>query len=115
MTYHRSRSSLGDVASTIHSVATGLNTAVDIGTDPYLPETICRAQQLVAIENKRPVPLCARTADGLRGGIGLRGAMPVLRGYVYAQQHPWVYPAVGAVAIGVPILIGYLLGKGSKR
>src|SRR3990172_6644847 len=117
MSYHRkdTRLGLGDAASVIHSVTSGISTAVNISTDPYLPETICRAQQLVAIENDKAVPPCALTRSGLRGGIGLRGVMPVLRAYVYAQQRPWIYPVAVAAAVGVPVLLGYLLGKGSRR
>lgn len=106
---------LGDVASTLANLATAVQTGVEVGSDPYLPETICRAQQLIAIENQRPVPACASTPANLSGGIGLRIAMPVLRGLVYAQQHKWVYPVAVAGVIGVPMLVGYLLGKGSKR
>ena len=118
MSYHRKpRTSfgLGDASSVVSKVVSGVQTAVDVSADPYLSETICRVQQLIAIENNRPVPICNETPSGLVGGIGLRRAMPILRGYVYAQQHPWVYPVAGAVAVGIPVLIGYLLGKGSRR
>jgi hypothetical protein len=115
MSYHRKHPGLGDAAETIRNVATGVSTALDITRDPYLPETICRTQQLIAIEGKHPVPVCAKTRPNLQGGIGLRKAVPLLRAYVYAQQHAWVYPVVGAVAIGVPVVIGYLLGKGLRR
>lgn len=117
MSYHRKTQALGglDLAAITKKVAEGVSTAVDVSHDPYLGEAICRVQQLVAIENKREVPVCTKTASGLVGGVGMRRLMPALRGYVYAQQHPWVYPVAGAVAIGVPVLIGYLLGKGLKR
>jgi hypothetical protein len=119
MSYHRKPRSLGalgtDLAALTKNVIEGVSTAVDVTSDPYLPEAICRAQQLVAIENKRPVPVCTTTRDGLVGGIGLRRVMPVVRGFVYAEQHPWTYPVAGAVVIGIPVLIGYLIGKGLKR
>jgi hypothetical protein len=37
--------------------------------------------------------------------------MPVLRGYVYAQQNQWVYPVAVLAAIGLPMWIGYELGR----
>ena len=98
----------------IGTVASGIATAADITTDPYLPETICRARQLLAIEAETAVPTCVKTASGKMGGIGLRKAMPVLRGYVFAEQNPWVYPVAAAVAIGVPFLLGVLIGRSSK-
>lgn len=123
MSYHRKSHSrygrrrsggLGDVASSLANLASAIHTGVEVGSDPYLPETICRAQQLIAIENKQPVPTCAETTGNLQGGIGLRIAMPVLRGLVFAQQHKWVYPVAVAGVIGVPMLVGYMLGKGKR-
>jgi hypothetical protein len=96
------------------SIAGTVTTALDVSLDPYLPETICRVGQLAAVENRRPVPPCNTTAPGLPGGIGLRNAMVPLRGYVYLQQHKWAYPLVVAAAVGLPMYIGYLLGKGSR-
>ena len=95
---------LGDTLSTLTSAA----------QDPYLSETICRVGQLKAIENAQPVPGCAITAPNLGGGVGLRKVMPALRAYVYAEQHPWVYPAAVLGVIGLPMLIGYALGKGGS-
>lgn len=96
------------------TVATGIATAADITTDPYLPETICRAKQLLAIEAKTAVPACATTPSGKFGGIGLRKVMPALRAYVYAEQRPWVYPLAIGAAVGIPFLLGVLAGRSSK-
>lgn len=107
MSYHRGRSGLGDVASLAAKVS-------DLSTDPYLNETICRLEQVKAIRGNDPVSTCARTPAGLPGGVGLRKAVPLLRGYVFAEQHPWVYPiAVGAI-VGLPVLVGFLLGRATK-
>ncbi len=103
----RVRGSLGDVASTIVTAAT-------VVQDPYFNETVCRVGQLEDIEAKRPVRGCATIPDGYQGGVGLRKAMPALRAYVYAEQHPWVYPAAIGAVLGLPALLGYLFGKGSR-
>ena len=108
------RSSLGGIVDTIKTVTSGVSTAVDISTDPYLPETICRAKQLAAIEDRTTVPTCTNTRPGLQGGIGLRKAMVPLRAYVYAEQRPWVYPVAIAAVIGIPLLVGVMIGKGSR-
>lgn len=87
--------------------------ALDVSSDPYLPEAVCRVRQLKAIESRTAVPPCVTTAPDLVGGIGLRKAMRPLRAFVYAEQHPWLYAVVVATVVGVPALIGYRLGKGS--
>ncbi len=110
MSYHRKQivmqpSPLGDAVSVIA-------TAVDVTKDPYFSETVCRVQQLAALENKRAVPACSTTRPGLAGGVGLRKVMPALRAYVKAEQQPLYYAAGAAVVIGLPMLLGYALGKG---
>ncbi len=102
----RATPAMGDLASTIA-------TAADIASDPYLQEVICRIGQLKQIDRGEAVGVCSRTAAGVPGGVGLRNAVPVLRGYVYAQQHKWVYPLAAAAIIGVPLWIGYHLGRGT--
>lgn len=98
---------MGDLAST-------LATAADVASDPYLPEVICHIQQLKQIEHGEPVSVCAETQEVIGAGVGLRNAMVPLRAYVYAQQNPWAYIVGLAVVIGVPMWIGYELGKGHK-
>src|SRR5512147_197278 len=91
--------------------------------DPYLPEVICRISQLQALAKdrtplqalmgKKPtvaVPNCTRTPAGAKGGIGLERAVKPLRGLVYVNQHP-VTAWLGLAAIlGVPVVLGYMLG-----
>jgi hypothetical protein len=95
---------MGDLASTI-------GTAIDIASDPYLAEVVCHIGQLKNIDHGEPVATCQETPPGAIGGVGLRNAAPVLRAYVYAQQNKWVYPVAMAVLLGVPMLIGYELGR----
>jgi len=107
-TRRRQLSGLGGVLDTI-------GIAADVASDPYFPELVCRVQQLKAIDHGQAPNACAYTVDdGSGNGVGLRRGMPGLRAYVYAQQNPWVYPLVIAGVIGLPMLIGYHLGRGSK-
>lgn len=99
------RSSLGDIAGT-------LVTAAQVTSDPYFAETVCRVGQLGAIKRGQAPSPCAKTPVGRPGGVGLGALMPALRGYVYAQQHPWAWAAAAAVAVGLPFLLGYAAGKG---
>lgn len=100
--------SVAEVTDALSSMARAL-------TDPYLPETVCRAKQIYAIRTGQPVPQCPKTKPNLPGGIGLRKAMVPVRSFAYAEQHTWVYPVSVAVALGVPFLLGYLIGKKNKR
>lgn len=97
---------MGDIASTIV-------TALDVASDPALPEVVCRIQQLQAIDRGQAVDLstCQETLPGV-GAPWAQNALPVLRGYVWAQQNKWVYPAAVLAIIGIPMWIGYELGKG---
>lgn len=99
---------MGDLAQTIA-------TAADVATDPYLPEVICRIQQLKQIDHGEPVMTCAETPEGVQmAGVGLRNAMVPLRAYVYAQQNTWVYPLAILAVLGLPLWLGYELGRSSK-
>ena len=102
----RRRPAMGDLLSEI-------NTAVDVASDPYMPEVVCRIQQLKAIGNGQPVGVCAETAPGTPG-IGQGPVMPALRAYVYAQQNTWVYPVAIAVVLGIPFLVGKMVGEGKR-
>jgi hypothetical protein len=101
--------------SSLSGVLDTIGIAADVASDPYFPELVCRVQQLKAIDHGQPPNSCAYTIDdGSGNGVGLRRGMPGLRAYVYAQENPWVYPLVLAGVVGLPLLIGYTIGKGSK-
>lgn len=118
MSYHLKRYGeqrgvgLGGLEDIIKSAAGGVVAALDVASDPYLPEAVCRIAQLKQIEAGTAAGNCPTTPQGLPGGVGLRNAVTPLRAYVYAQQHKWVYPAALAALVGLPLLIGYQLGKG---
>lgn len=95
---------MGDIGGTIA-------TAFDVAADPFIPEIVCRVQQLKQIGGNQPVQICTDTPDTVVGGVGIRSAMPALRAYVYAQQNPWVYPLAIAAILGIPLWIGYELGR----
>lgn len=98
---------LGDVASTVATIS-------NVSTDPYLSELLCRVNQLSAIKNGNTVPLCPKTQAGLPGGVGIGRAMVPLRGYVWAEQHKWIYPVAAIGVIAVPLLIGIGIGRSSS-
>lgn len=107
----RAQSSLGDAASTIAGLINTVGIATDVASDPYLPETVCRVAQIRSINRNERPGACAETPMNKAGGVGLRRFIKPLRAYVYAEQRPWVYVAAVAGVVGVPLLIGYALGR----
>lgn len=112
------RVALGDAMDTVTQVAASV--------DPYFPEALCRIKQLRALKTgrtplqiligKKPtetVPTCTSTPPG-RGGVGVEKAIKPLRAGVYVAQHPMtVWLGVTAI-LGVPLLVGYMIGKRSR-
>lgn len=92
------------------------DTLASIGQDPYLSEVACRAAQIVALRKGPPYPVlqCTRTAPGLPGGVGLAAAVKPLRAYVTVKKHPALVPLGIAIAVGLPVLLGYYLGKRAR-
>lgn len=94
--------------------------------DPYLPEVACRLSQLQALTTGRtpaqiltgkkatvPVPVCKEIPLG-RKGIGVEKAIRPLRAAVYVGQNPSVVWLGAAAIVGVPLLLGYMLGRRSR-
>lgn len=104
--------SLGDTSAQglVDTIVKGATVAVDVASDPYMPEVLCRVQQLHQINAHQPVSACANTPMGIGGGVGLERAIRPLRAFVYAEQHKWVYVVAIAALVGIPFLIGYELG-----
>jgi hypothetical protein len=94
--------------------------------DPYLPEALCRVDQIRALRKNRkfayaifgkaptvPVPDCYEYPPGANG-IGIEQSLRPLRAGVYVYRHPTLV-ALGIVSMfAVPFFIGYAMGKGSK-
>lgn len=88
-----------------------LTSASAVAADPYLSEVVCQMTALSQIEAGGTAGECLPTAPGLPGGVGLRNAVAPLRMYVYAQQHKWVYPLAALALFGLPMWIGYEIGR----
>jgi hypothetical protein len=94
--------------------------------DPYLPEALCRISQLQALGKgrtplqamfgKKPtvtVPSCKQVVDGQKS-IGFDRAVKPLRKLVYVNRHPAIIWLGLTALLGVPMLIGYAIGKKTK-
>ena len=105
--YGRKRTSMGDVVSTIENA---LTTSVSIATDPYFPEVVCRVGQIQQADAGQVVQVCANTTPDYPTALG-RLITPI-RMLAYAEQNKWAYFAAAAVVLGLPMWIGYEMGKG---
>jgi hypothetical protein len=103
----RAMSGLGDLSSII----AGISTAGDVASDPYFGEVVCRIGQLKSIESGGAPGDCVATPAGQPGGVGLANLMYPLRAYVFAEANKWVYPVAALAILGLPMWIGYRLGK----
>jgi len=98
----------------LQSIENALGAGVSVADDPYFNEVLCRIGQLHAIRTHAAVPVCQDTPLGLPGGVGLERVILPLRAFVFAEANPWAYVVGAAVLFGVPMLIGYQLGRGSR-
>ena len=105
---------------------TGVIVAASGISDPYLPEVACRVSQLQALTTGRTpvqiligkkatiqVPACKPTPPGQKG-IGVEKAIGPLRAAVYVGQNPSIVWLGAAAIVGVPLLLGYMLGTRSR-
>lgn len=118
---------MGDAISDIIKCGqTAIGTAIGGATDPYLPEAICRVGQLQALGKGRtplqalfgkkptvPVPTCVVMPPG-KPGIGVESALKPLRALVYVNRHPSTVWLGVAVLFGVPLAVGYMIGRRSR-
>lgn len=110
MTYHARKprpSAMGDALSAIGNAVSAI---AGIANDPFSGELTCRVRQIVALGTKTNV---ACTSTPLRAPSPARLKAPVvaMRAYVYAEKNPWAYPVAAAAVVGVPFLLGYLVGR----
>lgn len=102
---------MGDVSSVISSIGGAISTGAGIVNDPYFGELMCRLGQIRQGETGRPITPCQQVVDGLPSPGGLSKFMTPLRAYVYAEQNKWVFPVAAFAILGVPFLLGYMVGK----
>jgi hypothetical protein len=121
MSYRRTQfqEALGVDLTTIAQYAAKLpqyaGTIAEVIDDPYLPELACRIDQIYEARHHLPIKVCAVTPpQTAASGIGLGRGMPLIRAFSLAEQNPILFPLAAIVAIGLPILIGYKLGKRSS-
>lgn len=114
---------LGSTWDDALSVVKGMSGSVD----PYLPEVLCRVDQIRALRKDRsaiqalfgkaptvPVPDCATTAPGLPG-VGVEQAVAPLRAYVYMNKNPAVVWLGLTAALMIPFLLGYSVGRSGGK
>lgn len=85
-----------------------IGAAQKILEDPYFPKVTQSVLELNRLEGK--------TSSGApKKGVGLDKVSKALDAYVYVRKNKWVIPAAIAVVLSVPFLLGYGVGKRSRR
>lgn len=123
MSYTTRKEAMGDSISDLLKCGKSI---VGGAGDPYLPEVLCRVSQLQALTvnrtplqalfGKKPtaaVPPCVSTPLGQKG-VGVEKAIQPLRALVYVERHPAAAWAGIAVLFGVPMLVGYMIGRKTR-
>jgi hypothetical protein len=123
MSYTTRKEAMGDSVSDLLKCG---KSVIGGAVDPYLPEVFCRVSQLQALTTDRtmlqamfgkkptsPVTPCVSTPFGQKG-VGVERVIRPLRGLVYVEQHPAAVWAGIAVLFGVPMLVGYMIGRKTR-
>lgn len=102
---------LGSTASDI------ANKAAQVIGDPALPQVLSLVKQLYDLETSRPggAPSTSSGPVNYRAGVGLSAAIAPLKVVLYVRKNPWVVPAAVAGVLGLPLMLGFSLGRASKR
>ena len=93
------------------------NKVAMLAGDPALPTVVDLVKQLYALEASRPGGPPAPKPTGpvnYKAGIGLSAAVGPLKAILYVRKNPWVVPAAVAGILGLPLLLGFTLGRASK-
>lgn len=94
----------------LRGVTDTVSAAKAIVNDPAFATVIGLINQLNAAEGGG-----GSSGGGSTAGIGLSAAVTPLRVVVYARKNPWVVPTAVAGVLGVPLLLGFLIGRRSSR
>lgn len=92
-------------------------TALKVLEDPALPAVIDRAGTLATLAfppKPRTATPTAPTAPA-KPGVGLDKAVPILDRAIWTMRNKWVIPLAIAGATLTPMVIGFGLGRLSKR
>lgn len=85
-----------------------IKTGTTVLSDPALPQIIGMVVELNAMEKSAAnTPSSGSTGQG----IGLRKVVKPLELFVFYRKNEWVLPVAIAGLVGLPFLLGYVVGK----
>lgn len=102
----RGRSTLDGLLDTASSA---LDAAKYILEDPALPKITYSVVELHSLEQRGAKPGTSKP------GIGLNRFVTPLQTYVKMRRNPIIGYAALAGIVSIPVMIGYILGKGRRR
>jgi hypothetical protein len=106
------------IQSVLQSSGKALEAAQAILEDQYFPRIVDLIKQLKALEGpKTPTastPATAATA-AKPVGVGLHRFVKPLEMYVEYRKRPWIGYVAVATAVAIPLLLGFGIGRLTKR
>lgn len=88
---------------------------IDVVEDPALPEIIQRIRIIRKLK-KLPVTAPIKQLGGNETDASLlRKYLPAIDAYIWVEQNKWVIPVGIATALLIPGLIGFLIGRVTKK
>jgi hypothetical protein len=85
-----------------------IKTGTTVLNDPALPQIIGMVVELNSLEKKA----ASSPSSGSTGqGIGLRKVVKPLELFVFYRKNEWILPVAIGGLIGLPFLLGYVVGK----
>lgn len=87
---------------------------IDVVEDPALPAIIQRVR-IIRNLNKGLSPTGTPLSGNELAEVGLTKYLPVIDTYIWIKQHVWIVPVAIAGVLLIPGLIGYVIGRATKR
>ena len=89
-----------------------IKTGTTVLSDPALPKIVGMVMELNSLEKSAAA---SGPSSGSTGqGIGLRKVVKPLELFVYYRKNEWILPVAVAGLVGLPFLLGYVVGKPSR-
>lgn len=108
MSYIATAGILDDVKSVVGNAVSGAGAATKVLKDPNFPKVVKLVEQAYSVE------AATSGSSASKGGSALGDLILPLEVYVETKKRPWLKIAIPALIIGLPIILGYQLGKRSR-
>lgn len=107
---------LSAIAGIANQLPTYLPLVLNVLEDPALDDVITEVAKMRATSTNTPIEYDPSKWGVKKGvGIGLSSVVKPLKALNYVQANKWVIPTAIVGVIGIPLLLGFTIGRVSKR